>query len=161
MKNNPAPYTLSIIPRALPSNVEEREHFVLANVRRLAYGSVNPSRGLVIEASSRVHGAQNSSRSTASSSRGPDSSPAADREASGHCPESVLPLAQVVITAPRVVKIKRKKVLKRRNEPGSRLEDFVPWVPNHPNKPRDLEEEEQVEREAGLLDRYAARKRKR
>ena len=126
MKNNPAPYTLPVIPQALPSNVVEGEHFVLADVRRLASGSVSPSRGLVIEASSWVQGARNSSRSTASSSRGLDSSPAVDREASGHGLERVLPLAQVVVTAPRVVKIKRKKVLKRRNAPGSRLEDFVP-----------------------------------
>ena len=67
---------------------------------------------------------------------------------------------QVAPAAPRVVKIKRKKALKRREAPGSRSEDFVPWIPSRPNDPQDLEEEEQMEREAGLLDRYAARKRK-
>ena len=62
---------------------------------------------------------------------------------------------------PRVVKVKRKRALKRRNAPGSRSEDFVPWIPNRPDDSQDLEEEEQMEREAGLLDRYAASKRKR
>ena len=45
--------------------------------------------------------------------------------------------------------------------PGSRCEDFVPWVFNQPDDPQDLEEEERMERTVGLLDRYAARKRKR
>ena len=59
------------------------------------------------------------------------------------------------------MKVKRKRALKRRNAPGSRSEDFVPWIPNRPDDSQDLEKEEQMEREAGLLDRYAARKRKR
>ena len=32
IRNNPAPYTLPVIPRPLPSNVMEGEHFVLADV---------------------------------------------------------------------------------------------------------------------------------
>ena len=60
-----------------------------------------------------------------------------------------------------MVKVKRKKALKRRNAPGSRCEDFVPWIPDDINEPQDLEEEERMERTAGLLDRYDARKRKR
>ena len=68
---------------------------------------------------------------------------------------------QVAGAAPQVVKVKRKKTLKRRNAPGSRCENFIPWVPDDLNGPQDLEEEEQMERMAGLLDRYAARKRKR
>ena len=152
--------TLPVIPRLLPSNVVEGEHFVLVDVRRLASGSASSSRDLVVEASSQVQGAQSASSLSASSSRGPDS-PAAGREASGHGPERILPLAQVTRAAPRVVKIKRKKALKRRNTLGSRCENFVPWVPNHPDDPQDLEEEERMERAVGLLDRYAARKKKR
>ena len=134
---------------------------MLADVRRLASGSVSFSRDLVVEASSRVQGSWSSSRSPASLSRDPDSSSAAGREVSGQGPERVLPLVQVAIAASRVVKIKWKKALKRWNAPGSRSEDFVPWIPNRLDDPQDLEKEEQMEREAGLLDRYAARKRKR
>ena len=140
VRNNPTPYTLSVIPRPLPSNVVEGEHFVLADVRRLASGSASSSWDLVVEASSRVQGTRSASRSSASSIRGPDS-PASGREASGNGPERILPLAQVTRAAPRVVKIKRKKVLKCQNTPGSRCKNFVPWVPNHPNDPQDLEEE--------------------
>ena len=54
MRHNLAPYTLPVIPRPLPSNVVEGEHFVLADVRRLTSGSASSSRDLVVEASSRV-----------------------------------------------------------------------------------------------------------
>ena len=36
----------------------------------------------------------------------------------------------------------------------------MPWVPPEREEPQDLEEEERQERMTGLLDRYAARKRK-
>ena len=60
-----------------------------------------------------------------------------------------------------MVKVKRKRALKRRNAPGSKCENFVPWVPDNMDGPQDLEEEERMEKMARLLDRYAARKRKR
>ena len=54
VRHNPAPYTLPVIPRPLPSNVVEGEHFVLADVRRLVSGNASSSRDLVVQASSRV-----------------------------------------------------------------------------------------------------------
>ena len=83
VRNNPTPYTLLVIPRPLPLNVVEGEHFVLANIRRLASNNVSSSRDLVVEALSRVQGARSLSQSLTSSSRGPDSSSTADREVSG------------------------------------------------------------------------------
>ena len=124
VRNNPTPYTLPVIPRPLPSNVVEGEHFVLTDVRRLASGSASSSRDLVVEASSRVQGARSASRSFASSSRGSDLSSAPGRGARVHRPERILPLAQAAGAAPRVVKVKRKKALKRRNAPGSRCENL-------------------------------------
>ena len=58
------------------------------------------------------------------------------------------------------MKVKRKRAFGRQKAPGFRCEDFIPWVPDDTNGPQDLEEEERMERTAGLLDRYAARKRK-
>ena len=54
VRKNPAPYTLPVIPRPLPSKVVEGEHFVLVDVRRLASDSASSSRGLVVVASSQV-----------------------------------------------------------------------------------------------------------
>ena len=162
MRRDPTPYTLPVIPRLLPSNVVEGEHFVIADVRRLVSGSTSSSRDPVVEASSQVQGAQSASRSYASSSGGPSSSSSAPgRRARRDRPERFLPLTQVARAVPRVVKVKRKRALGRRNALGSRCENFIPWVPNKTDGPRDLEEDERMERVTGLLDRYAARKRKR
>ena len=57
--------------------------------------------------------------------------------------------------------IKRKGAVGRRNAPGSKWEDFVPWASAEHEDFQDLEEKEREERMTGLLDRYAARKRKR
>ena len=126
---------------------------MIADLRHLVSSSIKSSRNPVIEASSRVQGARGTLRSSASSSRDSSSSPPAR-------PERLLLPAQVVGPAPRMVKIKRKRASKRRNAPGSREEDFVPWVPVNTEGPQDLKEEEREERMMGLLDRYAAHKRK-
>ena len=54
MRHDPAPYTLPVIPRPLPLNVVEGEHFVLVDVRHLVSSSASSSRDLVVKASSRV-----------------------------------------------------------------------------------------------------------
>ena len=59
-----------------------------------------------------------------------------------------------------MITIKRKGAAARRNGPGSKGEDFVPWVSAEHEDFQDLEEEEREERMTGLLDRYAVRKRK-
>ena len=153
-RHNPAPYTLSVIPRPLPSYVMEGEHFMVADLQSLVSGSASSSRNPVIKASSRVQGARGTSRSSSSSSGDSSSSPPTR-------PERLLLPAQVAGPTPRVVKVKRKKASGRRNALGSKGEDFIPWIPVDTEGPQDLEEEEQEERMAGVLDRYAARKRKR
>ena len=50
VRHNPAPYTLIVIPRLLPSSVLEGEHFVLADVWRLVSGSASSTKDLVVEA---------------------------------------------------------------------------------------------------------------
>ena len=162
VRHNPTPYTLPVIPRPLPSHVMEGEHFVIADLRRLVSGSASSSRNPVIEASSRVQGAGSTSRSSASSSGGSSSSPPAlDQRTRSSRPERLLPPTQVAGLASRVVKVKRKRASKCRNALRSKGEDFIPWVPTDTEGPQDLEEEEREERMTGLLDRYAARKRKR
>ena len=54
VRHNPAPYTLPVIPRPLPSNIVEGKHFVVKDVRRLASGSASSYRDLVVGAPSRV-----------------------------------------------------------------------------------------------------------
>ena len=154
VRHNPAPYTLPVIPRPLPSHVVEGEHFVVADLWRLVSGSASSSRNPIIEASSRVQGARGTSRSSASSCGDSSSSPPAS-------PERLLLPAQVAGSTIRVVKVKWKRAPKRQNALGSKGEDFVLWVPVDTEGPQDLEEEEREERMTGLLDRYTTYKRKR
>ena len=74
-------------------------------------------------------------------------------------PKPPLP-KKVAGSAPRVITIKRKGAVWQRNAPRSMGEDLVPWVSGEHEDFLDLEEEEREERMTGLLDRYAARKRK-
>ena len=162
VRRNPAPYTLPFIPKPLPSNIVEREHFVIADLRRLISSSARPSDGPLIEASSWVQGAGSASGSSTSPSE--DSSyahPIPSRRTKSSRPER-LPLPEKVArSAPRVIKIKRKGVARRRNAPGSKGEDFVPWVSAEHEDFQDFEEEEREERMTRLLDHYAAHKMKR
>ena len=162
VRRNPAPYTLQVIPRPLPSDIVEGKHFVIADLRRLISSSARPFGNPVVEASSRVQGAGRASGS--STSPGEDSSsahPIPSRRTRSSSLE-LLPLPErVARSAPRVIKIKRKGAAGRRNAPGSKREDFIPWVSADHEDFQDLEEEEREERMTGLLDCYAARKRKR
>ena len=107
VRHNPAPYTLPVIPRPLPLQVVEGEHFVIADLWRLVFGSGNSSRNPIIEASSLVQGAGSTSRSSASSSGGSNSSPPAPcQRTRSSRPERLLPPTQVAGPAPRVVKVK-------------------------------------------------------
>ena len=162
VRRNPAPYTLPVIPRLLPSDIVEREHFVITDLRRLISSSARPSRDPVVEASSRVQGAGHASGSSTSPSGDSSSShPAPSQRIRSSRPER-LPLPdRVVGSAPRVVKIRRKGASGQRNALGSKGEDFVPWVSVEHEGLQDLEEEELEERMTGLLDRYVARNRKR
>ena len=44
MRHNPAPYNLPVIPRPLPLDVVEGEHFVVADLRRLVSHGSSSSR---------------------------------------------------------------------------------------------------------------------
>ena len=162
VRHNPAPYNLLVIPRPLSSDVVEGEHFVVVDLRRLVSRGASSSRGPTVEASSRVQGVGSASGASTSSSESSSSSPPAPSRGTrrGHPERPPLPV-QVPGPAPRVVKIMRKGAPGRHNAPGSKGEDFMPWVTADSEEPRDLEEEERRERMTGLLDRYAARKRKR
>ena len=54
VRSNPAPYTLPVIPRSLPSNIVEGEHFVITDLRRLILSGARPFDDPVVKESSRV-----------------------------------------------------------------------------------------------------------
>ena len=162
VRRNPSPYTLQVIPRSLPLDIVEGEHFVIADLWCLISSSARPSGDPVVEASSWVQGAGHASgSSTFLSGDSSSAHPAPNRRTRSSRPER-LPLPdRVAGSAPRVVKNRWKGAYGQRNAPWSKGEDFVPWVSVEHEGLQDLEEEEQEERMTGLIDRYAARKMKR
>ena len=127
VRRNPTPYTLPVIPRPLPSDIVEGEHFVIADLRRQISSGAHPFGDPVVEASSRVQGV--------GSALGSSTSPSEDSSSANPVPSrrtrssrlERLPLTERVAgSTPRVVKIKRKGATGRWNAYGSKGEDFVP-----------------------------------
>ena len=50
MRQSPTPYSLPIIPRSLPSEIVEGEHFVTSDMLDLLAGSASPTRDPEAEA---------------------------------------------------------------------------------------------------------------
>ena len=86
--------------------------------------------------------------------------PSLRRNKGGSLPERLPLLSRGGKPAPRVLKVKKKKATGRVTAPNTQVRDFIPWVRPESSQPPDLEEEKEEEM-TGLLDRYAARKRKR
>ena len=63
--------------------------------------------------------------------------------------------------APRVSKIRKKRTNHGKSTLGAQMEDFYTLGCPEPSRPSTWEEVEEEEEMTGLLDHYAARKRKR
>ena len=162
MRQSSAPYSLPIIPRLLPSEIVDEEHFVTTNRISLIVGSASPSGNPEAETSNKEQAPRASSVPSASTSG--DSSPAPPGPSQSEraiCPAR-LPLPRKGTgSAPQILKIKKKGTNRGKNAPEAQVKDFVPWVRPEPSRPSASEEEEEKEEMTGLLNRYVARKRKR
>ena len=161
VRRNPACYNLPVILRPLPSKVVDGEHFVNVDMLRLISGGASTSRGEEAEIADQRSVAQSPSGPSASNSGGSRSAQLAPRWGKGGSPPERLPLpTRGGKSAPRILKVKKKKASGRVNATGTQVRDFIPWVRPESNQPLDSEEEEEEEM-TRLLDCYAAKKRKR
>ena len=162
MRQNPAPYSLPIIPRPLPSEIVDGEHFVTTDMISLIAGNASPSGDPEAETSNQEQVSR--APSVPSSSTSGDPSPASPRPSQGERGifPTRLPLSR---EGDRVLppSIEYKKERDKSGEKRSRgpSERFCTWVRLEPNWPSASEEEEEEEEMTGLLDRYATRKQKR
>ena len=69
VRRSPAPYSLPIIPRALPLEIVDGEHFVTSDLLSLLAGCAPSTRGLEAEASHREQASRVSSIPSTSTSR--------------------------------------------------------------------------------------------
>ena len=161
VRQSPAPHSLLIIPRPLPSKIVDGEHFVTTNLLSLIASSASPFGDPEVEASNREQASRAPYVPSASTSG--DSSLTPPRPSRG---ERGIRLARLPLprkgtgSAPRVLKIKKKGTNWGKNTVGAQVKDFVPWVRPGPSRPYASEEEEEEEEMAGLRDSYAAKKRK-
>ena len=92
VRRNPASYSLLIIPRPLPSEIVDGEHFVTADLLRLISRGASTSRGTEAEIADRRSVAQSQSGPSASNSGGSGSSQPALRQGEEGSPPERLPL---------------------------------------------------------------------
>ena len=151
---SPALYSLPIIPRALPLEIVDEEHFVTSDLLSLLAGRAPSTRDPEAEASHREQVSWALSIPSTSTNRDFNSaSPGPGRD------ERVIRLARLHLprkgtnSTPRVSQIGKKGTGQVKSTPGAQVEDFIPWVRPEPSRPSALEEEEEEEKMMGLLDR--------
>ena len=161
VRRSPAPYSLPIIPRSLPSEIMGGEHFVTTDLLDFLVGYAPLPRDPEVEALSHEQVLWASYVPSTSTNGGSSSSlPVPSLEVGSICPTG-LPLPRKRIgPAPRVLTIKKKRTNQGKSARGAQVDDFTPWVRSEPSRPSLSEEKEEEEEMTGLLDRYAARKRK-
>ena len=127
VRRSPTRYSLPIIPRPLPSEIVEGEHFVTTDMLSLIAGSASPFGDPTPETSNREQASRAPSVLLASTSG--DSNPAPPGPSRGErvIHQARLPLPRKGIgSAPRVLKIKKKGTNRGKNAPGAQVKDFVP-----------------------------------
>ena len=127
LSRHPFPYSVPIIPRHLPSEVVEGEHFVAADLLRLIPGGSSPAREAESKARGRelVINTQSAQPSSTSEDSGP--APQAPRQVEGGGRSERPPLViKDSSLAPRATKKKRGR---RQKAVEAGAEDFIPWVP--------------------------------
>ena len=162
VRRSPAPYSHPIIPRSLPSEIVDGEHFVITDLLSLLVGHASSSRGPEVEASSREQALRVSYVPSASTSGGSNSPLPRTRSRGKKYLSRGASLAKKKdwSCTPSIDDQKEK------DHPGeecsqAHVEDFIPWVRSEPSRPSLSEEEEEEEEMKGLLDSYASRKQKR
>ena len=162
MRRSPAPYSVSIIPRLLPSEIVGGEHFVTTDLLDLLAGRAPSPEDLEAEALSWEQVLRASFVPSTSTSKGSSSAlPIPGLEARSICLAGLLFPRKRISPSPRVLMIKKKRTTQGKSARGAQVEDFIPWVRSEPSQSSLSEEEEEEEEMTGLLDHYAARKRKR
>ena len=126
LSHSPSPYILPVIPRHLPTEIVEGEHYVIVDLLNLAPGSSSPAKNLEIEAVRQelVISTQPGQPSLAREDFGP--LPQVSKKNNKGSRLERLPFTKKGSRpAPQASK-KGRRVPERLRAPGARVEDFVP-----------------------------------
>ena len=158
---HPSPNSVPIIPRPLPSEIVEGEHFITRDLLNLIPGSSSPAREVESEVFNRelVVRIQPEQPSSASKDFGP--TPRASRQVEGGNHSERPPLARKGSRPASQASKKKKGTFRRLKIVGAGAEDFIMWVPLVSQRSPDWEEEEEKDGMSDLIHNFVARKRKR
>ena len=146
VRRSPTPYSLSIIPWSLPSEIVGGEHFVTTHLLDFLVGRMLSTRNPEAEALSREQASRASSVPSTSTSGGSSYAlPVPSPEEGSVCPVGLSLPRMRIDPAPRVLTIKKKRTTQGKSACGAQVEDFIPWVHSEPIRPSLLEEEEEEE----------------
>ena len=128
LSHNPSPYTLPVIPRPLPIEIVEDEHYVIANIFTLVPGSSSPTQASETKVVSQELAINLRSEQPSLARKDLGLAPQAFKEVDRGSRLKHLPFTKKGShPAPQASK-KGRRVPERRRAPGTGVEDFVPWV---------------------------------
>ena len=127
VRRSPAPYSLPIIPRSLPSEIVDGEHFVTSNLLSLLAGSTPSTRDPEAEALNREQASRASFvPSTSTSGDSGSASPVLGRDPKNIRPERLPPPRERIGSALLVSMIRKKGTNQGKSTSGAQVEDFIP-----------------------------------
>ena len=160
LSRNPSPYTLPVIPRSLPTEVVESEHYVIVDLLTLVPSSSSPAQTSETEVVGRELSISLRLEQPSLARENPGVTPQASKEVDkGSCLKHLPFMKKGSHPAPQASK-KGRWVPGQRRALGTRVEDFVPWVALISSLPPASEEEEEEDQTADLIHNYGTQKRK-
>ena len=160
LSRNPFPYTLPVIPRPLPTEVVEGEHYVIVDLLTLVPGSSSPAQTSEAEVVGRELEMSLRLEQPSLAREDPDVTPRASKEVDkGNRLKHLSFTKKGSHPAPQASK-KGRWVPERRRALGTGVEDFVTWFAPISSLPLKSEEEEEEDEMADLIHNFGAQKRK-
>ena len=161
LSRSPSPYIILVIPRPLPVEIVEGEHYINVDLLNLALSSLSPAKNFETEVVGRELVISTQSGQPSFAKEDSDLIPQAYEKDDKGSRLKCLPFAKKGFRPTPQASKKGRRVPKRIKTPGAGVEDFVPWVSPISSRPPDREEEENEEEKVDLLHNFGARKRKR
>ena len=162
LNRSPSPYSIPVIPRPLPAEIVEGEHFVIADLQHLVLGSSSPARNSKTEAVGRELEISTKPEKPSLAREDSGLAPQVSKKRNSR-PERLSLAKKGSCPAPQASK-KGRRAPEWFRALGSGMEDFIPSVSPIFNRPPAREEEEEEEEEedetADIVRNFIARKRK-
>ena len=160
LSRNSSPYTLPVIPHPLPTELVEGEHYVIADLLTLVPSNSSPTQTSETEVVGRELEINLRPEQPSLAREDPGVAPRASKEVDRGSRLKRLPFTKKGSrSAPQASK-KGRRVPERRRAPGTRVEDFIPWVAPISSLLPSSEEEEEEDEMADLIYNFGTRKHK-